>query len=93
VNAPHQRFSNWKQAYEAVLGESDKFLLWTRIEVAEALMLVRLDDLDHNRDHRAERESILEALTALDLLKRRRLGFQKLIPNGMGPAAAPKRAE
>lgn len=74
---------SWQEAYQAAVGETDHYLLWTRIEVAESTMLVELEfleqeALDHGDAHALEREALIVGLAVLDELKRSRLGFHKL---------------
>jgi hypothetical protein len=45
--------------------------------VAEAAVLLRLEAIQKNSDHHAERQAIADALTQLELLKKTRLGFDK----------------
>ncbi len=71
------RFPAWQDEYDAVLHETDNVLLFKRIEVAEARMLVRLEAITESTDHRAEREAIADALIHLVFLKSNRLGFHK----------------
>jgi hypothetical protein len=52
----------------------DAIRLFKCIEVAEAAVLVRLDEIRKDSDHQTEREAIGDALTRLDLLMRK-LGF------------------
>jgi hypothetical protein len=69
--------ARWQNEYAAVLHETDRSLLAKCIEVAEAMILVRLETIRKGTSHCAERESISRALTHLDILKRDRLGFHK----------------
>ncbi len=73
-----QSHREWEHAYEMVLLESDNRALFKRIEVAEAAILLRCEDVMFARDHRAERKALAEALANLRFLKRYRLGFDDM---------------
>jgi len=68
-------FPAWQHAYDAVLQETDRSLLFLRIEVAESAIRIRLDAIRTGDANRSERNAIADAITHLDSLKRR-LGFQ-----------------
>jgi hypothetical protein len=72
---PPQRFPNWQREYESALLETDKSVLFKRVEVAEAAMLTRRDELAHDSSSQTERGAIEDALTKLRVLKRDRLHF------------------
>jgi hypothetical protein len=71
------RFPAWQREYDAVLNETDTFLLFKRIEVAEARILARLEAIEESGSHHSERAAIADALTYLASLKSNRLGFHK----------------
>lgn len=71
----HRQFPAWQNQYSLVLRETDRERLFTRIEIAEAALRMRLEAITTSSDHHAEREAIADALTKLSLLKKRRLGF------------------
>jgi hypothetical protein len=62
---------DWRTAYESVLLETDKYVLFTRVEVAEAAMLTQRESLVHH----AERQELEDALIQLRAVKRERFGF------------------
>jgi hypothetical protein len=74
--SPSPRFP-WQRDYEAALHEKDTARLFKCVEVAEAAVLLRLEAIQKNSDHHAERQAIADALTQLELLKKTRLGFDK----------------
>jgi hypothetical protein len=77
-NSPiHSSEREWKNAYAAVLLESDIYALFKLVEIAQAAILTRRDALAGSDDHQAEREAIEEALNMLALLKEKRLQFGK----------------
>ena len=55
--------------------ETDKSVLFKRVEVAEAAILTRRDELAHDSSSQTERGAIEDALTKLRVLKRDRLHF------------------
>jgi hypothetical protein len=69
------RLPNWQREYESALLETDKSVLFKRVEVAEAAMLIRRDALEHDSSSRTERGAIEDALANLRVLKRDRLHF------------------
>ncbi len=70
----------WHEDYDAAISETDKHRLWMRIEVAESVIRIRRDEIREGPEHEAEREAIAEALSVLETLKRKRLGFLKPFP-------------
>jgi hypothetical protein len=66
-------FPNWQSEYESALLETDKSVLFTRVEVAA--ILTRRDALEHDSSSPTERGAIEEALARLRVLKRDRLHF------------------
>jgi hypothetical protein len=69
------RFPNWQREYESALLETDKSVLFKRVEVAEAAILTRRDALEHDSSSQAERAAIEDALANLRVLKRDQLHF------------------
>jgi hypothetical protein len=69
------RFPQWQGEYEAALRETDRKMLFKRVEIAEAALLNRRDTLKHESDGRVERQEIERALEKLDALKENVLNF------------------
>lgn len=72
------RYPAWQREYEASLHELDPRRLFERVHSAEAAIFNRLQELAQNpegADHRAERQAITDALSALRVLKRDKLNF------------------
>ena len=59
------RFPNWQREYESALLETDKSVLFKRVEVAEAAILARRDALEHDSRSQTERVAIEDALANL----------------------------
>ena len=55
--------------------ETDKSVLFTRLEVAEAAILTRRNALEHDSSSQTERVAIEDALANLRVLKRDQLHF------------------
>jgi hypothetical protein len=70
----------WKSAYAAVLLESEIGALFTLVEIAEAAILTRREELAGSDDHHAERQAIEDALSNLAFLKQKRLQFGNETP-------------
>ena len=75
TSSPPLRFPNWQREYESAVLETDKSVLFKRVEVAEAAILTRRDALEHDSSSQTERGGIEEALAKLRVLKRDRLHF------------------
>jgi hypothetical protein len=69
------RFPNWQRDCESVLLETDKSVLFKRVEVAEAASLTRRDALEHDSSGQTERVAIEDALANRRVLKRDQLHF------------------
>jgi hypothetical protein len=70
------RFPNWRREYESALLETDKSVLFRRVEVAEAAILARRDALEHDSSSQTERGAMEDALAAVrSILKRDPLHF------------------
>jgi hypothetical protein len=69
------RFPEWQHDYEAVLSETDTSALFKRVEIAEAAIRTRREDLAASSDHHSERHAMEEALENLRKIKRDRLKF------------------
>jgi hypothetical protein len=59
------RFPNWRREYESALFETDKSVLFKRVEVAEAAILAPRDALEHDSSSQTERGAMEDALAAL----------------------------
>lgn len=78
--APYESSSSaplagWRRDYESALLETDHKLLFRRIEVAEAAILSRREELQQSSDGHAERLEIETALTKLRMVKKEILNF------------------
>jgi hypothetical protein len=65
----------WQTKYEAALLELDREKLSERVAAAEAAIYERLQKISGKSDHQTERQAIEDALSALRVLKRDKLGF------------------
>jgi hypothetical protein len=72
---PAARFPQWWEEYEAALRETDRRILFKRVEIAEATLLNRQESLKHESDGRVERQEIEKALEKLRGLKEDVLNF------------------
>jgi hypothetical protein len=66
---------DWQSAYKAALRESDTHNLFKLVEIAEAALLTRRDDLAGVLNCLGEREAVDDALNKLRVLKQKRLSF------------------
>jgi len=72
------RYPAWQREYEASLHEPDPKKLLERVHAVEAAIFNRLQDLaqtSESTDHKAEEQTIAEALRTLRVLKRDKLQF------------------
>jgi len=65
---------SWEDAYKAAVLEVDNGSLEQRIREAEEALLTRWLDVTDRHAHKAELQSILDAVKALQKLKRERVG-------------------
>jgi Tfp pilus assembly protein PilE len=68
----------WQNEYQAALLEPDRSSLLERVHLAEAAILTRLQEFAENSkgwDHEDEKQAIADAIHALGVLKREKLGF------------------
>jgi hypothetical protein len=65
----------WQLEYESAVQESDRTILFKRIEVAEAAILTRREVLMQSADGFAERQETNKALARLHNLKKEVLKF------------------
>jgi hypothetical protein len=68
--------AQWLRDYEAALSEIDTVRLFNRIEVAEAAILGRLKLLKPSEESNPERQLLLNAAANLQIIKRKKLGFE-----------------
>jgi hypothetical protein len=61
----HLKFSEWQQAYNAAVLETDRRKLLERIQAAESAILKRLEAMSENSDKLAERRAIFDAMGTL----------------------------
>jgi len=66
---------SWKKAYKAAVLETDDALLEQRIEVAEELLVTRWLELTGCDEHGFGIQAIVDAVKALQVLKRERLSL------------------
>jgi hypothetical protein len=64
----------WEEAYKAAVLEVDNASLEQRVREAEQALLTRWLDVTDRHEHKAEVQGILDAVKALQKLKRERLG-------------------
>ena len=72
------RFPTWQREYEASVNEPDSKRLLKHVHAAETAIFNRLQVLAQHPDspdHKAEHQAIADALGALRVLKRDKLGF------------------
>jgi hypothetical protein len=74
-DSPSLLYPEWQNEYAAALVELDREKLSERVAAAEAAIFNRLQAISQSSDHKAERQAIEDALTALRVLKRDELGF------------------
>lgn len=67
--------AGWRREYESALLETDNKALFKRVEVAEAAILSRREELRQSSDGFAERREIEIALTKLRMVKKEVLNF------------------
>jgi hypothetical protein len=68
-------YPDWQNEYQAALLELDDKKLFERVQAAETAIFNRLQAISGELDCGAERQAIDDALSALRILKRERLGF------------------
>ena len=73
--SPKIRYPDWQNEYVAALFEFDGEKLLQRVEAAETAIFNRLQALSRSPENQAERQAIDDALAALRVLKRDKLGF------------------
>jgi hypothetical protein len=68
-------YPGWQGPYRAALLETDRKQLFKEVEIAEAVVLARLQMLSAESDNPAERQQLLHAWSGLQMIKKRKLGF------------------
>ena len=72
---PALRFPQWRSEYEAALRETDRRMLFKRVEIAEASLLNQREALSQDSDGRVEKQELEGALQTLRALKKNVLKF------------------
>jgi hypothetical protein len=73
-------YPGWQKEYQDALIEVDPAKLGERIEVAEAAINRRLQQLSQNSDHHTERQVIEDALRSLRFMKKKESGARTETP-------------
>jgi hypothetical protein len=68
------KFPQWQGPLQELILEFDPQKLPEKIQQVEALVLERLQQLDHGSDGRVEKIALHDALTIVRIMKRDRLG-------------------
>jgi hypothetical protein len=69
------KYPHWQRQFEAALLERDPRKLRQRIDAAEAAIFLRLQALADSLPEHGEKEAISDAIRALRLLQREKLGY------------------
>ncbi len=69
------RYPEWQGKYRAALLETDRGALFKRVEIAEAAILTRLEELGPETDNSGERQELRHARSGLQTIKQAKLGF------------------
>jgi hypothetical protein len=70
-------YPEWEGHYRAALLETDRIKLFHALEVAEAAVLTRLQELQPGTENIAEGQQLLNAWSGLQIIKKHKLGFFK----------------
>jgi hypothetical protein len=70
-------YPRWQVPYRTTLVETDRSLLFKKVEIAEAAVLTRLHELQPGTENLAERQQLTRARTGLQIIKKHKLGFLK----------------
>lgn len=75
----HHKFipCSWEEVYQAAVLETDDALLEQCIEVAEQALLTRWLEMTNRHKHNVEIQAIVNAVKALQVLKRERLRLER----------------
>jgi hypothetical protein len=68
-------YPGWQGEYRAAVMEADTLQLFKKVEIAQAAVLTRLHELQHETDHATERHQLMRAWRVLQIIKRKKLGF------------------
>jgi hypothetical protein len=68
-------YPEWQGEYRAAMMEMDLTQLFKEVEVAQAAVLTRLHELQHDPDHYPERHQLMRAWRVLQIIKKEKLGF------------------
>jgi hypothetical protein len=69
------KYPHWQREFEAALREGDGQSLRQRVDAAEAALFLRLQALEGSAVGHEERQAISEAVAALRVLQRDKLGY------------------
>jgi hypothetical protein len=75
LSVPEDGSQQWQLEYESAMQETDRKILFKRIEVAEAAILTRREVLMQSADGFVERQETKKALATLRNLKKEVLKF------------------
>ncbi len=68
-------YPQWQGQYRAAVLETDRTLLFKKVEIAQAAVLTRLDELRGETDQHPERRQLTHAWSVLQIVKRKKLDF------------------
>jgi hypothetical protein len=74
-SATRLSYPSWQGEYGDAVMEADTAQLFKKVEVAQAAVLTRLDELQHQSDRATERHQLMRAWRVLQIIKRDKLGF------------------
>jgi hypothetical protein len=63
------KFPKWQEPYLEAMMETDQWKLPERVNLAETVLLSRLNTIQSNSDRRREKQAIEDALIGLTILK------------------------
>jgi hypothetical protein len=69
------KYPHWQREFEAALREGDAQSLRQRVDGAEAALFLRLQALEGSAAGHEERQAISEAVAALRVIQRDKLGY------------------
>jgi hypothetical protein len=68
-------YPEWQREYRTAVMEMDLTKLFKKVEVAQAAVLTRLHELQHDADHYPERHQLMRAWRVLQIIKKEKLNF------------------
>ncbi len=74
MSDPELKFPQWQAPFQELIIEFTLHRLPDKLQKAEALVLERVQQLNHGNDHRDERIALQDALSILRIMKREGLG-------------------